>query len=199
MTFAEYIWLDGSIPTQNLRSKTRLVSAGTGMPKPADFPDWGFDGSSTGQADGSDADCALRPVCVVLDPMRGGDSYLVLCEVFKPDGLIHPSNTRGILRTVVENGAAEHGPRRWWDGHLMATVLRDVATRYDGMNEDTVYEHFRQTYSVRLDGASKQFFFGILSGEERDTVRQIHGVCCGPLAYSIPVDRPAEDDLKDAA
>lgn len=32
---------------------------------PAEFPEWSFDGSSTGQADGNKSDCILRPVFVV--------------------------------------------------------------------------------------------------------------------------------------
>ena len=42
---AEYIWLDGYVPTANLRSKTKIVDGpvnGLG-----DLPDWAFDGSST--------------------------------------------------------------------------------------------------------------------------------------------------------
>lgn len=45
------------------------------------FPDWSFDGSSTGQAEGNNSDCILRPVRVVPDPIRGGDDVLVMCEV----------------------------------------------------------------------------------------------------------------------
>ena len=71
---------------------------------PADFPDWSYDGSSTGQAEGSNSDCVLRPVYVCPDPIRGGDSVLVLCEVFSSDAKTpHPSNTRSKLRAVVDD------------------------------------------------------------------------------------------------
>ena len=50
-------------------------------PHPRDFPEWSFDGSSTGQAEGKNSDCILRPVCVTSDPIRGGDNVLVMCEV----------------------------------------------------------------------------------------------------------------------
>ena len=50
----EYIWLDGSYPTQALRSKTKVVSDFSG--KLEDCDDWGFDGSSTQQAEGGSSD-----------------------------------------------------------------------------------------------------------------------------------------------
>ncbi len=110
MIFAEYIWLDGTEPTQGLRSKTRMVSCDMENPGPRDFPDWSFDGSSTSQADGSDSDCALTPVCVAKDPIRGGESYLVLCEVFNADGSPHATNMRAALRAVLNAGASDHEP-----------------------------------------------------------------------------------------
>ena len=57
----EYIWLDGAEPTQELRSKSRLIGH-EGEIKVSDLPDWGFDGSSTNQAEVSDSDCELMPV-----------------------------------------------------------------------------------------------------------------------------------------
>ena len=46
----EYIWLDGYTPTQNMRSKTKVVNDFSG--KLEDCPMWSFDGSSTKQAMG---------------------------------------------------------------------------------------------------------------------------------------------------
>ena len=69
---AEYIWVDGTQPTQKLRSKTKIVPKGE---KP---PVWGFDGSSTQQATGDRSDCVLQPVFTCPDPIRGGDDLLVL-------------------------------------------------------------------------------------------------------------------------
>lgn len=75
-TKAEYIWIDGTEPTRKLRSKTKILTDG------AEPPRWGFDGSSTYQAEGSASDCVLEPVFVCPDPVRGGGDLLVLCEVF---------------------------------------------------------------------------------------------------------------------
>ena len=85
---AEYIWLDGTKPTANLRSKTRIIADGK---KPAV---WGFDGSSTNQADGSSSDCVLNPVFTCPDPLRGPNDILVMCEVLNPDNTPHSTNTR---------------------------------------------------------------------------------------------------------
>ncbi|HEV2640108.1 MAG TPA: glutamine synthetase [Actinocrinis sp.] len=100
MTFkAEYIWIDGTEPTAKLRSKTRIMADG------AELPIWGFDGSSTNQAEGHASDRVLKPVFSCPDPIRGGDNLLVMCEVFNIDMTPHPSNTRALLRPIAEKFA----------------------------------------------------------------------------------------------
>lgn len=102
----EYIWLDGYEP-QELRSKTKIVPVRwieKDLPHPSlNFvPEWGFDGSSTKQAEGRLSDCKLKPVFLVLDPMRGWPNLLALCEVLNPDGSTHPTNQRVKLRQAME-------------------------------------------------------------------------------------------------
>jgi len=97
---AEYIWIDGSVPTQKLRSKTKIVESG------AEPPIWGFDGSSTNQAPGDSSDCVLRPVFTCPDPIRGGEDLLVLCEVLTVDMEPHPSNTRAACVETAEKYAS---------------------------------------------------------------------------------------------
>jgi glutamine synthetase len=92
---AEYIWIDGTKPTAKLRSKTKIV------PSKEAPPIWGFDGSSTNQAPGSNSDCVLKPVFVCPDPIRGGDNKLVLNEVLLTDMTPHPSNTRAACADVA--------------------------------------------------------------------------------------------------
>lgn len=106
MALAEYIWLDGAVPTQALRAKTRFLPLSAALPAPGDLPYWSFDGSSTGQAEGFDSDCGLVPVAVMPDPLRSPGDILVLCEVSDGDGRSHRSNTRAGLRTVLAAGAA---------------------------------------------------------------------------------------------
>jgi len=95
---AEYIWLDGAEPTATLRSKTKIL--GGPVQRVEDLPDWGFDGSSTNQAEGHFSDCMLKPVSFYRDPIRGGENILVMCEVFNADGSVHISNKRAKLREV---------------------------------------------------------------------------------------------------
>ena len=102
---AEYIWIDGNNPTAKLRSKTRIIYEEVNSID--DLPEWGFDGSSTMQAEGHFSDCLLRPVSYLLDPIRGGDDILVMCEVFNADGSVHTSNKRAKLRELAEKFKSE--------------------------------------------------------------------------------------------
>ena len=87
----EYIWLDGYSPTQNMRSKTKVVEDFTG--KLEDCPTWCFDGSSTKQAEGDSSDCLLKPVAIYPDPQRI-NGFLVMTEVLNADGTPHETNGR---------------------------------------------------------------------------------------------------------
>ena len=102
---AEYIWIDGYEPTPGLRSKAKVIDGP--VKSLEDIPEWGFDGSSTKQAEGKSSDCALVPVAYVRDPIRGAKNILVMCEVMNADGSVHPSNTRAKLRELAEKHAAE--------------------------------------------------------------------------------------------
>lgn len=90
----EYIWLDGSEPTQSMRSKTMVRRDFSGNLE--DCPMWNFDGSSTAQADGSSSDCLLKPVAIFPDPDRNS-GYLVMCEVMNADGTPHATNGRATI------------------------------------------------------------------------------------------------------
>ena len=78
----EYIWLDGYTPTPNLRGKTQIKEFAA-FPTLDQLPLWGFDGSSTMQAEGRSSDCVLKPVAVYPDGART-NGLLVLCEVSDP-------------------------------------------------------------------------------------------------------------------
>ncbi|MEO7600553.1 MAG: glutamine synthetase beta-grasp domain-containing protein, partial [Opitutus sp.] len=92
----EYIWLDGYTPLASLRSKTQIKEFAS-LPKLEDLPNWGFDGSSTQQAEGKSSDCVLKPVAVYPDTTRK-HGVLVMCEVMMPDGKTpHPSNSRASI------------------------------------------------------------------------------------------------------
>src|SRR5690606_40959549 len=65
----EYIWLDGYTPVPNLRGKTQVKEFAE-FPTLEQLPLWGFDGSSTMQAEGHSSDCVLKPVALYPDPAR---------------------------------------------------------------------------------------------------------------------------------
>jgi len=90
----EYVWLDGYKPEPNLRSKLKITD------KPinqlSDVPEWGFDGSSTRQAEGYSSDCYLKPVRWYTD-IDYVDTIYVLCEVMDSKGKVHETNDRSKL------------------------------------------------------------------------------------------------------
>ncbi len=91
----EYIWLDGYEPVANLRSKT-LIKEFSSFPTLEDLPKWGFDGSSTRQAEGHSSDCILKPVASFPDTTKV-NGVLVLCEVMHTDGTPHSTNSRATI------------------------------------------------------------------------------------------------------
>ena len=101
MTYrAEYLWIDGSEPTGEIRTKTKIVN------NDEEPPIWGFDGSSTNQAHGDDSDVVLKPVFTCPDPVRGGDNILVLCETLLSNDMSpHPTNKRAEAVAVYEKYA----------------------------------------------------------------------------------------------
>ena len=92
----EYIWLDGYTPIASLRSKTKIVDGDPAKFALADAPQWGFDGSSTQQAEGRSSDCLLKPVAVYPDITRK-NAFLVMAEVLLPNGEPHPTNSRATV------------------------------------------------------------------------------------------------------
>eukprot|EP01083_Nonionella_stella_P030235 82925_1 len=83
----EYIWIGGS--GMDIRAKTRVLKKKVN--DVSEIPCWNYDGSSTGQADGSYSEIWLQPVKICRDPFRGGDNILCLCETLnakdmKPTG-----------------------------------------------------------------------------------------------------------------
>ncbi len=116
---AEYIWIDGTEPTAEVRSKTKVLADGV-------EPDlWGFDGSSTNQATGDNSDVVLQPTFICPDPIRGGDDVLVMCETFlTADMSPHPTNTRAAAREALE----KYGDQDPWFGLEQEYTMIDPTT-----------------------------------------------------------------------
>jgi len=98
---AEYVWVDAD---SNLRCKTKTLKRSDHKVHLdyKQYPVWNFDGSSTGQAPGTDSEIELYPVKVVRDPFRGGDNVLVLCECRTPEGLPAKGNHRFSAQAIFE-------------------------------------------------------------------------------------------------
>lgn len=100
-TALEYIWMDAK---DNFRSKIKIVNVdikdkqginGKLVTALQMVPIWTFDGSSTGQANGTDSDVLLKPVYMAKNPFIAYcTSYIVLCECYNKDKTPHITNTR---------------------------------------------------------------------------------------------------------
>jgi glutamine synthetase len=101
----EYLWLDGYTPIASLRSKTKIVDGDPAKLSLSDLPMWGFDGSSTQQAEGKSSDCLLKPVALYPDITRK-NGFLVMSEVLLPNGEPHPTNSRA---TILDDPGAWFG------------------------------------------------------------------------------------------
>ena len=100
MHLLEYVWTDAD---GGLRSKNRVVDIGVAgvecIVNESARWEWSFDGSSTGQATGTDSDVLIRPVAIYPNPFYkspsfGQRAYLVLCDCYNKDGTPHSTNTR---------------------------------------------------------------------------------------------------------
>lgn len=89
----EYIWIDAF---DNTRSKLKVMEiAKNKIFSLKKIPEWNFDGSSTGQAEGRDSDVILKPVSMFNNPfITWCRSYLVMCETYNKDGSVHSTNHR---------------------------------------------------------------------------------------------------------
>jgi glutamine synthetase len=95
----EYIWLDGYKPEPNLRSKIKVIDykSSNVVISLDEIPDWGFDGSSTMQAEGYSSDCYLKHVRLYWSQIKDNNSYplvYVLCDVYDKNNKPHETNQR---------------------------------------------------------------------------------------------------------
>jgi glutamine synthetase len=121
----EYLWLDGCNPTQ-IRSKTKIVKS-FGR-EGGEAPVWGFDGSSTEQAEGNNSDCVLKPVRIYPNPLESStyqQGSIVFCEVWNVDDTPHPTNARRELEELLEDLESDIDE---WVGFEQEYTLYDLET-----------------------------------------------------------------------
>jgi glutamine synthetase len=113
-----YIWIDGT--GEHVRAKTRTLDF---IPKePKDISEWNFDGSSTGQAEGSNSDVYLVPVALFKDPFRRGNNKLCLCETYNYKKEPTATNHRHTCIKVMHQVRAE----KPWFGIEQEYSLMDI-------------------------------------------------------------------------
>ncbi|XP_012940732.1 glutamine synthetase [Aplysia californica] len=113
----EYVWIDGT--GEGVRSKCRTLDF---EPKEAkECPVWNFDGSSTGQSEGSNSDMYLHPVALFRDPFRRGPNKLLLCDVYKYNQEPTETNNRKSCADVMRRASEAHP----WFGIEQEYVLLD--------------------------------------------------------------------------
>jgi glutamine synthetase len=88
----EYIWIDSN---DNVRSKIKIISKPTDSIRLTDMPEWNFDGSSTGQAEGKDSDVLIKPCSFYSNPFVNYiEAYLVMCDCWNKNETPHETNHR---------------------------------------------------------------------------------------------------------
>jgi glutamine synthetase len=118
MSVFEYIWIDGD---GNFRNKTKV----------GELENWNYDGSSTGQANTENSEVILKPVFTCLDPFRGGNSKLVLCDTWISDDQPHPTNTRAANFDIFE----KHKDKRLMFGFEQEFFVK-------GLRHKDTYPHY---------------------------------------------------------
>lgn len=202
-TILEYIWVDGSVPTRKLRSKSKVVRnivycetqkvwrcehipfSGSHDLKYEDLlqyiPDWQFDGSSTNQAHGESSDCILKPVRIYTDPTRTHTSLLVLCEVLDSEGNPHDTNSRSTLRDTLKTKVS--------DDFLNITEIKNLEPWFGFEQEYTLYKGSQPLgfpTDRRFPAAQGPYYCGVGSDEVagRNIVEK-HLVSCLEIGLSI--------------
>ena len=143
---AEYIWLDAN---KELRSKTKVIRQGEVLERVYNrdgltpqslaffFPEWNFDGSSTGQAEGLNSELILRPVAIYDDPFREG--VMVMCGTYDNLGNPLPSNYRDKAVEIFKQGKGDEDPWYGIEQEYFAFKKSEAANLRSGKWEQGKY------------------------------------------------------------
>jgi glutamine synthetase len=114
----EYIWLDAS---NEFRSKTKIIIISHAYSFTLDnAPLWNYDGSSTGQATGTDSEIFLKPVALFKNPFRNMSelnldtcyNYLVWCDVLDKNNV----QLKNSFRQHALNTLTKYSAEKPWFG-----------------------------------------------------------------------------------
>jgi len=121
---AEYIWIGGN---NELRSKCRVMNECDSVYDKDSvyfYQDWNYDGSSTGQAIGSDSEVIMKARAVFKCPFRRGENRMVLCDTYLPNGQPHITNHRAGAVEIFDKKIEEEP----WFGLEQEYFLIDLKT-----------------------------------------------------------------------
>ena len=152
----EYIWLGGE---SELRSKTRVLELDEGTIRVEDLPKWNYDGSSTGQALGSDSEVMLHPVAMFRDPFRGGQQFfLVFCDTYQHNGVPLDNNYRPWARDIFD----AHSEEEPWYGIEQEYFLMRRHRPREGSNETEEVALKPLGFNIhKLEGSQGQYYCSV--------------------------------------
>ncbi len=136
-----------------------------------------------------------------------GDVYIVGGGKTGMDTILTLLQHRPGVRCILINGKgtvfgnrnlyAPEGIKRWWHGHLSIRTFADIAMRFDGSNESSVFSYFRKRFTISPDAEGEQFFFGLLSEEENETISEgLSGIVSDYMEDVVETDQGAEMVLR---
>lgn len=116
-----------------------------------------------------------RPIYIVGGGKTAMDTAHHLIQRF-PGRAIHLIISRGV-NFVKRETLYPKGLRRYWRGTTLLDLMREIAVRYDGTNEQDVVAFLKSKHTYNVHPDSDVCFFGLLSKEEHRVIqRGIGGV-----------------------
>jgi glutamine synthetase len=98
----EYVWIDNDF---KLRSKVKVMY-NTEINNIEDIPEWNYDGSSTGQAQGNDSEVIIKPRSMFTS-RHDIFHVLVLCDTYTPENTALLTNNREYANYIFNKNLEE--------------------------------------------------------------------------------------------
>lgn len=158
------LWADGH--SQTVTARRVIHAAGLDIPKlgPLLLRSDQVDSTAPSEVDLT----ADAPVYVIGGGKTGMDTAHALIQA-NPDRRVTLINGQGTC-FASRDKTLPAGLARYWRGHLVLPVFREMAMLFNGQNEDEVFDAFRRTYALHVGPKAEHFLYGILSEGERDRI-----------------------------